>query len=151
MSHKYLVAGCLAIAATALGVAGASAQDVVKVGIVAPMTGTSGAVGREISAAANLYVAQHGNMVAGKKIELIIRDDASVPDNAKRIAQEMVVNDHVAFLGACLTPSAMSMAPISAEGKIPTVVMVSGTSVVPTRICSFQGRTNTGRPSLASV
>src|SRR5580700_6326797 len=133
MSHKYLVAGCLAIAATALGVAGASAQDVVKIGIVAPMTGTSGAVGREISAAANLYIAQHGDMVAGKKIELIIRDDASVPDNAKRIAQEMVVNDHVAFLGACLTPSAMSMAPISAEGKIPAVVMVSGTSVVTER------------------
>src|SRR5277367_1910563 len=133
MSHKYLVAGCLAIAATALGAAGASAQDVVKVGIIAPMTGTSGAVGREISAAANLYIAQHGNMVAGKKIELIIRDDASVPDNAKRIAQEMVVNDHVAFLGACLTPSAMSMAPISAEGKVPTVVMVSGTSVVTER------------------
>ena len=133
MSHKYLVAGCLAITAIALGVPGASAQDVVKIGIVAPMTGTSGAVGREISAAANLYIAQHGNMVAGKKIELIIRDDASVPDNAKRIAQEMVVNDHVAFLGACLTPSAMSMAPISAEGKIPTVVMVSGTSVVTER------------------
>jgi branched-chain amino acid transport system substrate-binding protein len=133
MSYKYLVAGCLAIAATALGVSAASAQNVVKIGIVTPMTGTSGAVGREISAAANLYVAQHGNMVAGKKIELIIRDDASVPDNAKRIAQEMAVNDHVAFLGASLTPSAMSMAPISAEGKIPTVVMVSGTSVVTER------------------
>src|SRR5580698_10196094 len=133
MNHKYLVAGCLAIAASALGTAGASAQDVVKIGIVTPMTGTSGAVGREISAAANLYMAQHGNMVAGKKIELIIRDDASVPDNAKRIAQEMVVNDHVSFLGASLTPSAMSMAPISAEGKIPTVVMVSGTSVATER------------------
>ena len=67
MNHKYLVAGCLAIAASALGTAGASAQDVVKIGIVTPMTGTSGAVGREISAAANLYMAQHGNMVAGKK------------------------------------------------------------------------------------
>src|ERR1700723_3516265 len=85
----------------------AAAQDTIKIGIVAPMTGTSAAVGREISAGANLYMAQHGNMVAGKKIELIIRDDASVPDNAKRIAQEMIVNDKVNFLGACLTPSAM--------------------------------------------
>ena len=133
MSRKYLAAGCLAVAVTALTAGIAVAQDTIKVGIVAPMTGTSGAVGREISAGANLYMAQHGNMVAGKKIELIIRDDASVPDNAKRIAQEMVVNDHVAFLGACLTPSAMSMAPISAEGKVPTVVMVSGTSVVTER------------------
>src|ERR1700685_3101928 len=133
MSMKYFVAGCLAIAAAALGAGSAAAQDTVKIGIVAPMTGTSAAVGREISAGANLYMAQHGNMVAGKKIELIIRDDASVPDNAKRLAQEMIVNDKVNFLGACLTPSAMSMAPIATEGKVVTVVMVSGTSMVTER------------------
>src|ERR1700734_786008 len=133
MNRKEFVAGCLAVAATALGVGSAAAQDTIKIGIVAPMTGTSAAVGREISAGANLYMAQHGNMVAGKKIELIIRDDASVPDNAKRLAQELIVNDHVNFLGAGLTPSAMSMAPLSAQGKVPTVVMVSGTSVVTER------------------
>jgi branched-chain amino acid transport system substrate-binding protein len=130
MNVKAFVAGCLAIAAAALGAGSAAAQDTIKIGIVAPMTGTSAAVGREISAGANLYVAQHGDMVAGKKIELIIRDDASVPDNAKRLAQEMIVNDKVSFLGACLTPSAMSMAPIATEGKVVTVVMVSGTSIV---------------------
>src|SRR5580698_6881224 len=130
MSYKHFIAGGLALAATAFSAGGALAQDVVKIGIVAPMTGTSGAVGREISAATNLYMAQHGNMVAGKKIELIIRDDQSVPDNAKRLAQEMIVNDKVSFLGACLTPSAMSMAPIATEGKVVTVVMVSGTSIV---------------------
>ncbi|HLN38648.1 MAG TPA: ABC transporter substrate-binding protein, partial [Xanthobacteraceae bacterium] len=133
MNYENFVAGCLVIAAAALGAGSAVAQDTVKIGIVAPMTGTSAAVGREISAGANLYMAQHGNMVAGKKIELIIRDDASVPDNAKRLAQEMIVNDHVSFLGACLTPSAMSMAPIATEGKVATVVMVSGTSVVTAR------------------
>src|ERR1700686_4252330 len=133
MSMKHFAAGCLAIAAAALGAGSAAAQDTIKIGIVAPMTGTSAAVGREISAGANLYMAQHGNMVAGKKIELIVRDDASGPDNAKRLAQEMIVNDKVNFLGACLTPSAMSMAPIATEAKVPTVVMVSGTSVVTER------------------
>ena len=133
MRRNNIAAIGFAFTALAISPGTAAAQDTVKIGIVTPMTGTSGAVGREISGAVNLYMAQHGNMVAGKKIELIIRDDASVPDNAKRIAQEMVVNDHVSFLGASLTPSAMSMAPISAEGKIPTVVMVSGTSVVTER------------------
>ena len=123
----------LAIAATGFGPGSAFAQDTVKIGIVVPMTGTSGAVGREISDAAKLYVAQHGDTVAGKKIELIVRDDQSVPDNAKRIAQELVVNDKVSFLGAGLTPSAMSMAPIATEAKMPTVVMVSGTSAVTER------------------
>src|ERR1700685_2339428 len=130
MSMKHFAAGCLAIAAAALGAGSADAQDTIKIGIVAPMTGTSAPVGRGMSAGANLYMAQHGNMVAGKKIELIIRDDASVPDNAKRLAQELIVNDKVNFLGASLTPSAMAMAPIATEAKIPTVVMVSGTSVV---------------------
>src|SRR6202050_264038 len=130
MSMKHFAAGCLAIAAAAFAAGSAAAQDTIKIGIVAPMTGTSAAVGREISAGANLYMAQHGDTVAGKKIQLIIRDDASVPDNAKRLAQELVVNDHVNFLGAGLTPSAMSMAPIATEAKVATVVMVSGTSVV---------------------
>ena len=55
-----------------------------------PMTGTVGAAGQEVVAAVKLYMAQHGDTVAGKKIELIIRDDGSIPDNAKRLAQELV-------------------------------------------------------------
>src|SRR3984885_13313822 len=127
-----IAAFCLPIAIAGIGFAPCSAfaQDTVKIGIVVPMTGTSGAVGREISDATTLYLAQHGDTVAGKKIELIVKDDQSVPDNAKRLAQEMVVNDHVNFLGAGLTPSAMAMAPIATEGKVPTLIMVSGTSVV---------------------
>jgi branched-chain amino acid transport system substrate-binding protein len=130
MRHTHFATACLAVAVTAAGLGHAAAQDTVKIGIVMPMTGTVGAAGQEAVAAIKLYVAQHGDTVAGKKIELIIRDDASVPDNAKRLAQELVVNDKVAILGAGTTPSAMSMAPIATEAKIPTVVMISGTSVV---------------------
>jgi branched-chain amino acid transport system substrate-binding protein len=138
MRSALFASGCLAIAATGI-IAGTVAaqntppQGTVKIGIVAPMTGTSAAVGREISDAAKLYMAQHGDTVAGRKIELLVRDDASVPDNAKRLAQELIVNDKVSFLGAALTPSAMSMAPIATEAKVATVVMVSGTSVVTDR------------------
>ncbi len=133
MRSRIFLTALLAVAVSGIHVRSAAAQETVKVGIVIPMTGTSAAVGREISDAAKLYVAQHGNTVAGKKIELIIRDDQSVPDNAKRLAQELIVNDKVNLLGAGLTPSAMSMAPIATEGKVPTVVMVSGTSVVTDR------------------
>jgi branched-chain amino acid transport system substrate-binding protein len=134
----YTRIAAVTIALSSLSAGGAFAQspatpDTIKIGIVVPMTGTSGAVGREISDATKLYVAQHGDTVAGKKIELLIRDDQSVPDNAKRLAQELIVNDKVSFLGAGLTPSAMSMAPIATEAKVPTIVMVSGTSVVTER------------------
>lgn len=133
MRQSHFTAFTLSIALAALAAGSAAAQEVVKVGVVVPMTGTSAAVGREIEAGAKLYMAQHGDTIAGKKIELIIRDDASVPDNAKRIAQELIVNDHVNILGAGLTPSAMSMAPLATQGKVATVVMVSGTSVVTER------------------
>src|SRR5260370_9511332 len=133
LRSKIVLTALLAVAMTGIHARSAAAQETIKIGIVIPMTGTSAAVGREISDAAKLYVAQHGNTVAGKKIELIIKDDQSVPDNAKRLAQELIVNDKVNLLGAGLTPSAMSMAPIATEGKVPTVVMVSGTSVVTDR------------------
>jgi branched-chain amino acid transport system substrate-binding protein len=127
MRSKIVLTALLAVAMTGIHARSAAAQETVKIGIVIPMTGTSAAVGREISDAAKLYVAQHGNTVAGKKIDLIIKDDQSVPDNAKRLAQELIVNDKVNLLGAGLTPSAMSMAPIATEGKVP------GTSVVTDR------------------
>jgi branched-chain amino acid transport system substrate-binding protein len=131
MSMKYFVAVSLAIAA--LGAGSAAAQDTIKIGMVMQMTGPNAAGGREISAAAKLYVAQHGDSVAGKKIELIFRDDASIPDNAKRLAQELIINDKVSLLAAGITPSAMAMAPIATEAKVPTVVTISGTSVVTER------------------
>ena len=92
MSMKYFGAGCLAIAA--LGAGSAAAQDTIKIGMVMQMTGPKR--GRQGNLRrAKLYVAQHGDSVAGKKIELIFRDDASIPDNAKRLAQELIVNDKV--------------------------------------------------------
>jgi branched-chain amino acid transport system substrate-binding protein len=133
MSHRPIIAGCLAIAAALLGAGSAAAQDTIKIGMVMQMTGPNAAGGREISAAAKLYMAQHGDNVAGKKIELIFRDDASIPDNAKRLAQELIINDKVSLLAAGITPSAMAMAPIATEARVPTVVTISGTSVVTER------------------
>ena len=109
------------------------AQDTVRVGIVMPLTGAQGVAGKQITAAVRLYVQQHGAMVAGKKIELIFRDDGGMPDNSKRLAQELIVNDKVSILGVGLTPSALAIAPLATEGKITTVIMVSGTSIVTTR------------------
>lgn len=88
------------IAATLIAgvVVSGSALAQVKIGLILPMTGPQSSTGKQISAAAKLYMQQHGDTVAGKKIELIIKDDGAVPDNTKRIAQELIVNDKVSFL-----------------------------------------------------
>ena len=87
-----------AIAALALFSSAAAAQDTVKIGLILPMTGQQASTGKQIDAAVKLYQAQHGTTVAGKKVEVILKDDAAVPDNTKRLAQELIVNDKVSFI-----------------------------------------------------
>ena len=122
----------LVAAGLGIGLAGAAmAQDVVKIGMILPMTGPFASTGRQIEAAAKLYMQQNGSTVAGKKIELIVKDDAGIADTTKRIAQELIVNDKVAFLaGFGLTPLALATAPLATEAKVPMVVMAAATSVI---------------------
>jgi branched-chain amino acid transport system substrate-binding protein len=112
----------------------AFAQDVVKVGLILPMTGQQASTGKQIKAAVDLYMAEHGNTVAGKKIEVILKDDAAVPDNTKRIAQELIVNDKVAVVaGFGITPTALAVAPLATEAKVIELVMAAGTSIITER------------------
>jgi branched-chain amino acid transport system substrate-binding protein len=113
-----------------LGAGAAAAQEVVKIGISIPLTGAGfNAVGRQVVAGARLYMAQHGSTVAGKRIELIVRDDGGVADTARRIVQEMIVNDKVHIIGGGITPTALAIGQLVTQAKIATVVMVSGASV----------------------
>jgi branched-chain amino acid transport system substrate-binding protein len=145
-----LFASVLVIGAGSLFAGAVAAQDNIKIGLVMPMTGVLGQVGKQAVAGARLYVEQHGDTVAGRKIELIVRDDGSIPDNAKRIAQELITNGKVAVLGGGLTPSVLAMAPLVTESKTPTVVMVSGTSIVTERSLYFV-RTSWTHAQQASV
>jgi branched-chain amino acid transport system substrate-binding protein len=124
------------IAAAAFGLAAApvQAQSTVKIGALLPMTGQQQSTGVEIAAAIRLYMAQNGDTVAGKKIEVLIKDDAAVPDNTKRLAQELIVSDKVNFLvGFGVTPAALAVAPLATEAKVPEVVMAAGTSIITER------------------
>jgi branched-chain amino acid transport system substrate-binding protein len=119
----------IALAAGTMASSGALAQDV-KVGVVLPLTGGLAPVGKQVQAGIKLYTDKNGSTVAGKKIDLIIKDDAGVPDNSKRLAQELIVNDKVAIIGSGITPSAMAIGPLSTQAKTANVVTVSGTSGV---------------------
>jgi branched-chain amino acid transport system substrate-binding protein len=119
--------------AAVLAAGSASAQDVVKIGMSFSMTGAGfNAAGRQAWAGARLYLQQHGDRVAGKKIELILKDDAGVADNARRLVQEMIVNDKVHIIGGGITPTALAYGQLVTQAKIATVVMISGASVTTT-------------------
>ncbi|NKE65161.1 ABC transporter substrate-binding protein [Ramlibacter sp. RBP-2] len=116
------------LAASSLGLA---QSGTFRVGLILPMTGPFASTGKQVEAAARLYVAQNGDTVAGRKIELIVKDDTGTPDVTKRIAQELVVNDKVNVLaGFGLTPLALATAPIATQSKTPLVVMAAATSSI---------------------
>ncbi|MBI3699040.1 MAG: ABC transporter substrate-binding protein [Afipia sp.] len=124
-----LAAASLAIAATS-----AQAQDSVKIGLILPMTGPQAAIGKLVDNGTKLYMSQKGDTAGGKKIEVILKDDGGVPDNTKRIAQELIVNDKVNIIaGFGITPSALAAAPLATEAKIPEIVMSAGTSIITER------------------
>jgi branched-chain amino acid transport system substrate-binding protein len=113
---------------------GAQAQDSVKIGLILPMTGGQSSTGKQIDNAVKLYMKQHGDTVAGKKIEILLKDDGTVPDNTKRAAQELIVNDKVNVIaGFGITPSALAAAPLATQAKVPEVVMAAGTSIITER------------------
>jgi branched-chain amino acid transport system substrate-binding protein len=126
-----------AVAAVLLGGAsGAGAAEDLKIGLVVPMTGPFANHGKQISNGVNLFLAQNNNMIAGRKVQLIVKDDApgTAGDVSKRMAQELVVKDNVDILaGFGLTPSAFAVAPLATEAKKPMVVMNAATSAVTTK------------------
>ena len=124
-----LAAGAAVVAGAAIGPA--RAEDSVKIGLILPMTGGQASTGKQIDNAIKLYMKQHGDTVAGKKIEIILKDDGAVPDKTKTAAQELIVNEKVNFIaGFGVTPAALAAAPLATQAKIPEVVMAAGTSII---------------------
>jgi branched-chain amino acid transport system substrate-binding protein len=124
--------GAAGAVAVTLALSGAAlAQETVKIGLILPMTGPFASTGRQIEAAAKLYMQQKGDTVSGKKIQLIVKDDTGVADVTKRLAQELIVNDKISVMaGFGLTPLALAPAPLATQAKVPAVVMAAATATI---------------------
>ena len=131
--RRSLVGASLSTAALGLVPRIAWAAEPLRIGVILPMSGPFESTGRQVDAAIRLFVARNGDSVAGRKIELIVRDDTGLaPETTKRIAQEMVVQEQVGVLaGFGLTPLALAAAPIATEAKVPMIVMAAATSIIP--------------------
>ena len=144
-----------AMLAVPLGLATAATVPVcaepVRIGLVLPMSGAFQSTGWQANAAVSLFLSQHGKTVAGRDIEVIVKDDGGVPDNTKRLVQELIVNDRVNVLvGFGLTPSAFAAAPLATEAKVPMIVTVASTSVVVDR-SPYAVRTIQTIPQIANI
>ena len=112
----------------------AAADGTVRIGLIVPMTGGQASTGKQLDNAVKLYMQQHADNVAGKKIEVILKDDSANPENTKRIAQELIINDKVDIIaGFGITPAALAVAPLATQAKVPEIVMLAGTSIITER------------------
>jgi branched-chain amino acid transport system substrate-binding protein len=122
---KLKTLACLGLAILPLASAPAFAQDTIKIGVIGAMTGPFVHIGKPFEDGIKTYMKLHGDQVAGKKIEIIYRDDGgSNVELSKRAAQELIGREKVSFLvGFSLTPSALAVAPVATQGKVPMIVM----------------------------
>jgi branched-chain amino acid transport system substrate-binding protein len=109
--------------------------DPIKIGLVAEFSGPFAAYGRQIRNGMKAYLHEHGDTVAGRKIEIIERDTTGpAPEVAKRLAQDLVTTEKVDFLaGFGLTPNALAVAPLATQAKTPMVIMNAASSIITTK------------------
>jgi branched-chain amino acid transport system substrate-binding protein len=127
----------------------AFAAETVKIGLILPMTGPFASTGRQVQAGVNAYMALNGNTVAGKTIEVVLRDDAGTADQTRRIAQELITSDGANILmGFGLTPLALSVAPLLSQAKIPAIITSATTSIITSK-SEYYARTSMAGPQSA--
>jgi branched-chain amino acid transport system substrate-binding protein len=145
---RLFLAGFVAAAAS-LAATAAHAQGTVKIGLIISYSGQFADTAAQMDNGIKLYVKQHGDTVAGKKLEFVRKDTGGIaPDVAKRLAQELVVRDHADIIaGFALTPNALAAGDVSAEAKKFMVVMNAATSIITTK-SPYIARTSVTTPQL---
>ncbi len=113
----------------ALAAHGAQADGTIKIGVIDQFSGQFADFGQQIGNGIDTYVREHGDTVAGKKIEILKRDQSGPSaERAKQLAQELITRDKVDFLaGIDFSPTAFAMAPLITEAKTPAVIMNAAT------------------------
>jgi branched-chain amino acid transport system substrate-binding protein len=128
---RFMLAAAAILLVTASVPAGAQDKGPIKIGVVLSYSGGDNVIlGKMADAAFAAYMKQHGDTIAGRKVVLIKRDDTGIaPETASRLAQELIVQDHVEMLiGASYTPNAIAMGAVSTKAKIPYFVVNAATS-----------------------
>ncbi|MES2261784.1 MAG: ABC transporter substrate-binding protein [Pseudomonadota bacterium] len=130
MLHR-LKKGVMPLAAMALATAmGAAGADEIRIGVIASFSGPYSNWGKHIQEASDLFLAQQNGKVGAHTVKLIYRDvGGNNPARARQLAEELVVRDKVQYLaGLEFTPTALAVADVATQAKVPTVINNAGTS-----------------------
>ena len=118
----------LALAGAALMTLGAAlpahAQDPIKIGLVAALSGQSAKSGEAITRGVTLALDEinAGGGGLGRPLELVSRDDESNPGKGLIAARELVQREGVAaMIGGLDTPVSLAIVPFANDAKVPFV------------------------------
>ena len=105
-----------------------------KIGVMLPYSGVNADLGDVQDKAIDLFMKLHGKDLAPNTVELIKRDEGPPSGaNAKTVATELITRDKVKLiLGVVFSPSAIAMAPVMTQAKIPLVIANAGTAWITT-------------------
>ena len=132
-----LIAGAaasIALAGLAAIPGSLSAQEPIKIGHVAALSGGSAQSGEAITRGLSLAIEEinaSGGILGGRKIELLQRDDESVPPKGVVAARELISKEKVvAIFGGIDSPVALATVPIVNKEKVPYMaVWAAGTGI----------------------
>lgn len=105
-------------------------QPPLRIGVVFSFTGNGGPIGKSFDNALAAFQKKFGDTVAGRKIEILRRDDGGpAPDVARRLASDLVATDKVDLLaGLVFTPNAIAVGAVSTQTKKPLFITNAATS-----------------------
>jgi branched-chain amino acid transport system substrate-binding protein len=117
---KMVVISVVTLAFCAWGIAGAADAPTVKVGAIFAVTGGAANLGGPEQKTAEMLVEKINKEggVNGQKIELIVKDSGSKPENAISLAKQLIEEDKVlAIIGPSTSGETMAIKNICQEGK----------------------------------
>jgi branched-chain amino acid transport system substrate-binding protein len=131
MKRSLLLRGTVAAVSASSIPRWAAAEDApLRIGLIFSYSGGSSTAAAGVDAAIRTFIAEHGATVGGRSVQIVKRDDTGIaPDVARRLAQELIVQEHVDVLMGCVyTPNAIAVADVSTQAHIPYFVINSATS-----------------------
>jgi branched-chain amino acid transport system substrate-binding protein len=117
---------CAGFAAATLPVSALAQAEVLRIGFLTVRSGPLAAGGRQMEEGFQLFLKERGNMLAGRKVELIIADTGGNPAGAKARTQELVERSNVhVIVGPLATFEAIAIDDYVLQAKVPLITPTS--------------------------
>ncbi len=111
--------GVIAVLGLSLGATPSAAQEELRIGFIATLTGPLAATGKDMSNGMEMYLEEVKHDFAGMKVKIIIEDDQGKPPVAVLKAEKLIRQDKVHLLiGGVLASVGYALAPISTREKV---------------------------------